>query len=282
MSESTLMNENRTCHCPVCHAESELCRFLSDHVALARFQTLTAVSSALAAFATPMELVTHLHDRSSTEKHIRSADEILGALLRSQNSQQYSDLVPAILTVAFVPALHRVSREISVWFPSLARDDISQQVLTIFLELPASHAIRTRNGYFSLAIARELRRSAYRWAIRESRKSLPADEGEEAEHAKSYPVADGHFESSVLLQEFFSRCEESGILSTSDIEFLTKLKLEGYEAKEILGMNGANTAKAVHNRYQRILKRLREKVCTRKMSRPDTPLAQSSSTHDEN
>jgi hypothetical protein len=229
-----------------------------------------------------MELVTHLHDRSSTGKQFQSADEILGALLRSQDSQQHSELVQAILTVAFVPALHRVSREISVWFPSLTRDDISQQVLTIFLQLPESHAIGTRNGYFSLALARELRRSAYKWAFRESRKSLPADEGDEAERAKSYPVADGHFESSVILREFFSRCQESGILSTSDIEFLTKLKLEGYEAKEILGMNGANTAKAVHNRYQRILKRLREKVCTRKMSRPDTPLAQSSSAHDGN
>jgi hypothetical protein len=228
-----------------------------------------------------MELLTHLHDRSSTEKHIQSADEILSALLRSQGSQ-HSDLVQAILTVAFVPALHRVSREISVWFPSLARDDISQQVLTIFLQLPASHAIETRNGYFSLAIARELRRSAYRWAIRESRKSLPPYEGDEAERAKSYPVADGHFESSVLLQEFFSRCLESGILSISDIEFLTKLKLEGYEAKEILGMNGANTAKAVHNRYQRIVKRLREKVCTQKMPRSDRRLAQSSSVREEN
>lgn len=267
---------NYRCPCLICRAEKGLIQGFS-YQGGKEFREITKPSSVLASFPSPLDLVSALN-RQGKEAHLDpTPDDILLALLRFRSAPNSNgQLVPSILTLAFVPALHRLSRELSVWFPTLARQDIAQQILATFLELARSPAITSRKGYLSFAIVRELRRVMFRWAIRESRNTVSSDQSDEPSPGSAAPVSQEASESSVLLRDFLTRCRESGILSASDLEFLTTLKLEGYEAKEILRFTGARSPKAVHNRYQRIMKRLREAASKRRASRSETPASSDS------
>lgn len=258
--------ENHRCTCLICRTEKELIRTSSDQLT-AEFQELTNPNPVLASFSSPLDIVTALHRQGKDAVQEPTPDHILLALLHVHSAANSNEqLVPSILILAFAPALHRLSRELSVWFPTLARQDIAQQILVNFLELSLSPSITRRNGYLSFAIVRELRRVTFRWAVRESRNTISADQSDEPSHDSTGPVSQGAFESSVLLTDFLARCRQSGILSASDLEFLTKLKLQGYQAKEILSSSRASSPKAVHNRYQRIMKRLREAASARRVS----------------
>ncbi len=257
--------ENHGCTCLICRTEREL--ILSfDYQDTETFRRMTDPSTVLASFSSPLDIVSALHRQGKEAQLEPTSDKILMALLSLHSSANSNrPLVPSILTLAFVPALHRLSRELSLWFPTLARQDIAQQTLANFLELSRSPSITRRNGYLSYAIVRELRRVTFRWAVRESRITFTTDQSAESSPGRAEPVSQDASESSLLLNDFLSRCLESGILSASDLEFLTKLKLEGYQAKEILGSSRASTPKAVHNRYQRIIKRLRETASNRRL-----------------
>ncbi len=252
------MVENRGCRCLICRTERELIRSF-NYQGSEDFRGMTKPYAVLASFPSPLDLVSALHRQGKEAQLEPTPDEILLALLRARSpANSNGQLVPSILTLAFVPALHRLSRELSVWFPTLPRQDIAQQTLVNFLELSRSPAITSRNGYLSFAIVRELRRATFRWAVRESRNTVSTDQSDEPTRDSTAPVSQHTFESSVLLKDFLARCHEAGILSVSDLEFLTRLKLEGYQAKEMLSSSRATSAKAVHNRYQRIMKRLRK------------------------
>lgn len=198
--------ENHRCSCLICRTEKELIRSLSDG-GREQFRQMAEPSPVLASFSSPLDLVSALHRRGREAQLQPTPDDILLALLRVPSPvNSNGQLASSILTLAFVPAFHRLSRELSVGFPSLSRQDIAQQALANFLELSRSPAITKRNGYLSYAIVRELRRVTFRWAARESRITLTTDQSDDPSLGMAEAVSQDASESSLLLNDFLTRC----------------------------------------------------------------------------
>jgi hypothetical protein len=160
------------------------------------------------------------------------------------------------MVLAFVPTLHKTYRAVCIKFPGLSPEDIAQQALTAFLEVAQSPSIACRKRYLSLALARGLRKMVFRWAIREAGKSGdvdPPDLTDQADSDTCEPVASDDFESSLVLDEFLSRCCRKGILSTSDYQLLVQMKLQGYRAKEVTELAGGISASGIYHRLRRAL-----------------------------
>jgi DNA-directed RNA polymerase specialized sigma24 family protein len=162
--------------------------------------------------------------------------------------------------VAFIPALHKTYREISVFFPSLSPEDVAQQVLTIFLEVIRFSSLERRNSHLPVAIARKVRNFAFRWAVKESQDSEDSEPADGPPPTPPEPVAPGDVETSYVLWQFLEHCRRIGALTSSELDLLVKLKFEGFEAKEIADMGREHSAMAVHQRLHRIIQRLRRTI----------------------
>jgi hypothetical protein len=248
---------NGDCTCPICRVEQELVLTLNERASQRRFRKLAAGRRALATFSSASELIARLHDRHQNGDRPRSADQILGALIRARPSNGNHNLWQSVLVLAFVPTLHKTYCDVCVQFPGLLPEDIAQQALTAFLELAQSPSLACRRRYLSVALACGLRKTVFRWAIREAEKSGGADPANEAASDFREPVADGHFESSVLLDDFLSHCRQEGILPTSDYQLLVEMKVQGYRAKEVTELAGRISASGIYQRLRRALLGLR-------------------------
>ena len=129
-----------------------------------------------------------------------------------------------------------------------------------------------------IAITRTVRKIVFRWAFREVRG--PAIESTDPESKSGTPdlTRPNPVESYLVLRDFFQHCERSdsadaerpalsesgrtGVLSASEQQVVTKLKLEGLSAKELAQLDGSTSEEAVHHRSHRIMARLR-KVASR-------------------
>ena len=80
-----------------------------------------------------------------------------------------------MLLLILMPAVHRTSRQIAYGFPSLARDDVAQQLITSLLQILRSKSMLKQQSHFAFTITRLMRRHAFRWAIREA-KLAPTQE----------------------------------------------------------------------------------------------------------
>jgi len=197
--------------------------------------------------------------RSETVKNDNlRANEILTALIRSSKSQFEAELSQSVLTLAFIPAIHRTYSEVKAWFRELPADDISQQISTYFLELAASAPVGLVDGQLSFLLARSLCRNVFRWAqkemilLREREKTL-----EELRHATE-PSFNDNFETVSMLNDFLDYAHRNGIISEFERALLLKMKVEGFQAKEAAGMNAVLSAKALQHRIERILLRLQK------------------------
>jgi hypothetical protein len=175
------------------------------------------------------------------------------------------------MVLAFVPSLHKTYRDVCVKFPCLSPEEIAQQALTAFLELAQSPSMACRRRYLSVALACSLRKTVFRWAIREAGKSGGADPIDPEASDLHEPVADGHFESSVLLDEFLSHCRQEGILSTPDCQLLVQMKLQGCRAKEVTELAGRISASGIYHRLRRALLHLRGRALAKGPCRSTWP-----------
>ena len=197
------------------------------------------------------------HTDGNFERH-HSNDQLLSALVQALAGNQSDSVLQAVLILAFMPALHRTSRDVSVLFPSLYEQDVSQQVLATFLRVSLSPSIQRRTGFVPIAITRTVRKIVFRWAFREVRG--PEIEGTHPESSSGTPnlARPDPFESYLLLREFFEHCERTGVLAASEQQVLTKLKLEGLSARQLAQLEGTTSEEAVHHRSYRIMARLRK------------------------
>ncbi len=131
----------RGCTCPICQVEQELVLTLNGCTSQRRFRKLAAGRRALANFSSASDLIAQLHDRHGNGERPRSADQILGALIRARPSNADHNLWQSVMVLAFIPTPHKTYREVCVKFPSLSAEDIAQQVLTSFLEVAQSPMI---------------------------------------------------------------------------------------------------------------------------------------------
>jgi hypothetical protein len=248
---------NQSCTCPICRVEQELVLTLNGRTSQRHFRKLAAGRRALTSFSSASDLIARLHDRHRNGEQPHSADQILRALIRARPSKADHNLWQSVLVLAFVPTLHKTYRDVCVKFPGLSPEEIAQQALAAFLEVAQSPGIACRKRYLSIALACGLRKTVFRWAIREAAKSGDPEPDDSAALELREPVADGHFESSVLLDEFLSRSCREGILSTSDYQLLVQMKLQGCQAKEVTELAGRISASGIYQRLRRALLHLR-------------------------
>jgi hypothetical protein len=244
-----------SCDCLVCRLETDLAAELNADGNGERYWELARSSAVLSGFPTPSDLIEHLHS-TEIEDRQPSSDVVLVELLRPAIDPGVRQLWNGILLVVFIPTIHRTMRQLSAIFPSLARDDIAQHLTTVLLEFLTSSELRSRRSHLAFTIARKIRRSAFRWAIRESHIAL---EEEQDGRTRKPPQSEGFLDpsySAVLLVEYLDTSERRGWMSSAERQLLAQSKIEGISCQELSRRNG-HSAVAIQHQISRLIKRLR-------------------------
>jgi hypothetical protein len=243
------------CNCLVCRLEGTLITELGDETPMEQFRSFTISSAVLSSLPTPFALIRELHDHSTQDRDALADERILNILNR-RDDIAFRSIRQKLLLLVFIPTVHRTTSQVAVSFPSLARDDIAQHIFAVLLEFLDSKELSARRSHLAFAVARQIRRSAFRWAIRESRHAFKDDleAAPEAPAELNLRVADQHSE--IALRQFLDACQREGLLTSEERNLLTKFKLEGATGTELARNNG-HSAVAIRHRIQRIIERLR-------------------------
>jgi DNA-directed RNA polymerase specialized sigma24 family protein len=181
-----------------------------------------------------------------------SSDVLFRELLAARASEP--QFVETLMIVAFVPVLHGTIRRIAKQQLRLTRADITQQALSVFLQVLRSEQIEKRQSHFAFAISRAVKRQLFEWAGREGVVHEPA-KGEEALAADPLPD-DESMERHALLRHFLHRCIAKGFLGNAELDLLIQIKLDGNTGEEVAESNSI-TSNAVRQRMKRLLAKLR-------------------------
>ena len=248
------MNKENNCQCVVCNVEAALLDSFSTQTARNHFQALASNYPVLSHFSSPVDLVAHLHEQGGTANH-NAGSETLHAMIHAIMERPFEEIGQQLLLLAFTPAIHKICREVSQRFPSLAPEDIAQQTSLSLLEAAKSPGIVRQNGHLLLALVRTFRKNTFRWAIKEARITTTGEGNGVAQYPEQ--VSDDNLERDYALEEFLRHCRSRGVLSEPEHELLLKFQCEGFEATELARRSRGLSAKAVHHRLEKILGRLR-------------------------
>jgi len=249
-----MMSEIR-CDCLICRLEASLVLELREDAAHQEFRSFAQSSAILADFSSPFELIEKLH-RTEDKAPDQWSDELIIDLVQRRSDNRFRPMWKRILLLVFIPTIHRTTSRIAATFPLLGRDDIAQHLLAILLDFLSSRELDARHSHLAFITARKIRRSAFRWAIRESHRSLQSDAGLRPDRTlEAHTSGDDSF-ASILLHRFLDNCQQRGWLSNEERELLTQFKLQGISAAELSQRNG-HSATAIRHRVQRVLDRLR-------------------------
>jgi hypothetical protein len=236
------------CRCLLCSME----RHLSDHFARPggheNYREFATFSPALSTFPAASDLISFLHTEQGPGNTGPSKDRILAALLREAGNGR-SATSQELLLWAFVPMLHRISRQVLTRSPGLSPDDVAQHVVTALLASFGSLDFVGRDSHVAFSIARLLRRNAFAWSAKETRGTMPSSSGMDAlEHATN---GDGPqlIERAALLRHFLDRCRRHGVISGEELELLVQFKLDELPSAEY--------SNASRQRMKRLLVKLR-------------------------
>lgn len=248
------MNKENNCQCVVCNVEAALLDSFSTQKARTQFQALADIYPVLTHFSSPIDLIEYLHQQNQAANH-NAGSEILHAVIHAIAERPTEEFGQQLLLLAFTPAIHKLCREISQRFPSLTPEDIAQQAVLCLLEAARSTFIARQNGHLLLALVREFRKNTFRWAIKEARITTVEEENSDDERPEK--VSEDNLEREYELDEFLKRCRSGDVLSDADYELLLKFHCEEFEATELSLGSRWRSAKAVHHRLEKIIKRLR-------------------------
>ena len=251
--QSIVMMAGNDCDCLICRLEATLLDDLNNEKALEEYRVWAAASEALAAFPTAPEVIAQLHRQN--EGQSSAADEVIRELVRADANRPSGSFWQSVLVLVFIPTIHRTTSQISAAFPSLGREDTAQYLFATFLEFLRSEELRSRRSHLAFVVARRMRRSAFRWAIRESRLDLSND---------SDPAPTGYGETKdgdespagVWLAAFLDSCQRRGWLTEEERLLLCQRKLEGVTSAE-LARRSCQSVGAVEQRIHRLLEKLR-------------------------
>jgi DNA-directed RNA polymerase specialized sigma24 family protein len=241
------------CHCLICRLEQSLAREFSQEKGLEDYRRLARSSEVLAGFQTASELIAQLHDQSG-DRNAR-VDRVMGELVRARAREPREPIAQSLLLLVFVPTLHRTASQIAATFPSLSREDTAQQLFAALIEFLDSRELRAQRSHLAFVVARKLRRSAFRWAIREARLESSAEGSRVPDPPDRAEELRDETHAAILLAKFLDDCQNRGWLSQEERELLTRFKVEGVTGAEIGGRTG-HSAVAIRHRIQRLLERL--------------------------
>jgi hypothetical protein len=243
------MNRESHCRCLLCGMERHLTEQFGGPEGQSTYRQFVTFSPVLSAFPAASDLISFLHTEHSAENRTHSKDGIFAELLRGTMNNGRSRTSQELLLLAFVPMLHRISRQVVTRCPGLLSDDVAQHVVTELLESFSSNEFAGRDSHLAFAIARLLRRNAFAWAERESRDHVNGFD--RVETLESAPHRDGPqpIERAALLRHFLDRCRQRGVLSGEDLELLVQFKLDE--------LRSADYSNASRQRMKRLLGKLR-------------------------
>ncbi|HKW35210.1 MAG TPA: hypothetical protein VJN92_19520 [Candidatus Acidoferrum sp.] len=159
------------------------------------------------------------------------------------------------MIVAFVPVLHGTVRRIAKQQCRLARADIVQEAVSVFLQVLRSEQMQKRQSHLAFAISRAVKRQLFEWAAREGAVLEPGARKD----AQPYFGAgddDEIMQRHATLRHFLHRCLAKRLLNNTELDLLIQLKLDGTTGKEVAESN-AITSNAVRQRMKRLLAKLR-------------------------
>jgi DNA-directed RNA polymerase specialized sigma24 family protein len=235
------------CRCLLCRIESELITDLISRTT-AYEALVRSTGDGLRAFASPLLLLSHLKATQAGP----SSDVLFRELLAARASEP--QFVETLMIVAFVPVLHGTVRRIAKQQLRLTRADITQQALSVFLQVLRSDQMDKRQSHFAFVIARAVKRQLFEWAGREGVVHGPV-KTDEALAADPLPD-DKSMERHALLMHFLHRCVSRGLLGNAELDLLIQIKLDGNTGEEVAESNSI-TSNAVRQRMKRLLAKLR-------------------------
>jgi DNA-directed RNA polymerase specialized sigma24 family protein len=236
-----------TCRCLLCRVEKQLADELLFSVA-----TYGAIrgsaANGLRGFASPFHLLSHLKATQAGP----SSDDLFRELLSARVVAP--QFVESLMILAFVPVLHGTVRRIAKQQVQLTRADITQQALSVFLQVLRSEQIENRQSHFAFAISRAVKRQLFEWAGRErtGHGSGQAEEQLEPLSLKDDELMERH----AVLRHFLHRSVANGLLDGAELDLLIQIKLDGITGEEIAESNSI-TPNAVRQRMKRLLAKLR-------------------------
>jgi len=236
-----------TCRCLLCRIEKQLAGELSSSIV--RYEAIRGyAANGLRAFDSPFQLLSHLKATQAGP----SSDDLFRELLAARAVEP--QFVETLMIVAFIPVLHGTVRRIAKQQLRLTRADITQQALSVFLQVLRSEQIAKRQSHFAFAISRAVKRQLFEWAGREGAVHGP---GREEEAQVPLPLLDDELmERHAVLRHFLHRCIVKGLLGDAELDLLIQIKLDGNTGEEIAESN-STTSNAVRQRMKRLLAKLR-------------------------
>jgi DNA-directed RNA polymerase specialized sigma24 family protein len=235
------------CRCLLCRVESELTADLISRTAV--LDSLRSfIGNGLRVFASPALLLSHLRATQAGP----SSDVLFRELLAARASEP--QFVEMLMIVAFVPVLHGTVRRIAKQQLRLTRADITQQALSVFLQVLRSDQMEKRQSHFAFAISRAVKRQLFEWAGREGAVHGPGQTDEA--FAEDPLTADKSMERHAVLRHFLHRCVSKGLLDNAELDLLIQIKLDGNTGEEVAESNSI-TSNAVRQRVKRLLAKLR-------------------------
>ncbi len=243
------MNRESHCRCLLCGMERHLAEQFAEPAGQDAYRQFASFSPVLSAFPAASDLISFLHTEHSAENRTHSKDGILAELLRGTTNNGRSPTAQELLLLAFLPMLHRISRQVLKRCRGLPSDDVAQHVVAALLESFGSPEFAGRDSHLAFAIARLLRRNAFAWAERESRDYVNGFD--RVETLEGAPDRDGPqpIERAALLRHFLDRCRQRGVLSGEDLDLLVQFKLDELPT--------ADYSNASRQRMKRLLSKLR-------------------------
>jgi hypothetical protein len=229
--------------------ERHLAEQFAGRVGLETYRQFATFSPVLSAFPAASDLISYLHTVRTEGNASQSKDGILAELLRVAVGNGRYATSQELLLWAFVPMLHRISRQVITRSSGLAPDDVAQHVVTALLESLSSPEFSGRHSHLAFAIARLLRRNAFAWAERESRSALHGFGSVDSLERVSHRDGAQPIERAALLRHFLDRCRQQGVLSEQDLELLVQCKLDESPRAEY--------SNASRQRMKRLLAKLR-------------------------
>jgi DNA-directed RNA polymerase specialized sigma24 family protein len=248
------MMAGRDCDCLICRFEQSILDELNREKGMEEYRRWAASSEILAPFPTVRQLLAHL--RRQSEGQSSSVDEVIAELVRPAANGSLDPVARSLLLLTFVPTIHRTTTQIRAAFPSLGREDAAQHLFAALLDFFHSAELRSHRSHLAFFVARRMRRSAFRWAIRESRLDLPTDWSPVATTSEETEEARDESYATVLLAKFLEDCQRRGWLTQEERRLLFQLKLEGITGADLARHSG-HSVTAIYHRVQRILERLR-------------------------
>jgi DNA-directed RNA polymerase specialized sigma24 family protein len=256
------MSQRAVCHCPLCRLERNIIGQLEQVDGLRWFRRLSAQSYSLSGFTTIPELISYAHSAGQDSQKRRMCDGIYIALLRQLSSNEDPELLHGLLLRMLAPALHRELRGMTVSFPGVNREDLTQQLLTNCFDIMRSPGILKKTSYIAASLIEWTKRDTYRWAIRQYRNTDNEETRIVIDDVFQDPEAE-HFESTIHLREVLERGVADELISVDDVELVTAYEIEGMSGEE-LGRRVGLDPKALSHRVRRSIQRLNRMLQKRK------------------